>query len=1031
MRYILILTLSFFSFKAFTQNSFYNNIGKNRIQYKSSKWNVINTNNFEIYFNTKNYKVESIATEHLEKNFSKITSLVGHQPYTKTKVFIFNSERDMNQSNIGINETDEYLNTNINYNNKIQFKIAFNNNINSFKRDLDYKFSKVLIWDLMRGNVSLSKRFGKIYSFRSIPNWFIEGAAKFLGYGWDIEMDNVIRDYFLSKDEKKIKKITINNSDYLGQSIWNYISITYGKGSISNIINLTKIIKNPEKAISSSLGIRFNDFINNWSKFYNQKINQNFTSRNDSSFVINKLNSKYDKINDVKINNLNNQYLLNVEGRNFKKIVLYNSKNNKFKTIDRLKDNDISNQIYIEWVDNNTVAYNKTIKDELNIIKYNTQSKQKLYKPINDIEKINGFTYNTTMSLIAVSGSVNNQNDIYLLSSSSTNMKKLTDDMYDDINPTFLPNSTSIAFSSNRPSTNLNTIFSNSEKNYYNLYIYNLDTTQNTLYQLTKTIGNDIKAKGISNEEIIYISDLNGIFNLYKFDLNNGYSQISNLRSNIINYDYNNIDKDFVYNSLFDGENKLNIIKKFNINEINFAPLTKRVSFIQKNISINKKKIEAEELLKKNNPNFKTTDDFEFKDDKKILSSVQKNIQKNNKKSRPNSYEYSYSFIKNNFNSFLKVDPIEGSGTQVETDFIELFEDHNLYAKAFLPFSSLKSTDIFSQYSYMKHRVDFKISFNRKIVFSEDLENFIYHKYALSQIKGTISYPLSNFLRFEISPQISISKFYDLDYRVLNNTPPPFLFYEKNNFIGYNINLLYDDTKKVGMNLEVGSKMSINFKNFDSNIKKNSFKNISIDFIHHQPVVNNIILSNRLFYGNSFGMNPYKYLVGGVNNSLFSEKENKGINDPLYISNGVNNVNFLFGEFINLRGFNFKKFDGFKALVLNTELRIPITKTMIGRTIKSNFLNNLQIIGFFDLGSSWNINSPFSKKNDVNTWFIKEPGSVFQAEIENSKNPWLASYGFGFRSFIMDYYVKLDVAKPIEDYKIGNTKYHFSIGYSF
>ena len=137
MRHIIILILSFFSFKAFTQNSFYNNIGKNRIQYKSSKWNVINTNNFEIYFNTKNYKVESIATEHLEKNFSKITSLVGHQPYTKTKVFIFNSEKDMNQSNIGINETDEYLNTNINYNNKIQFKIAFNNNINSFKRDLD------------------------------------------------------------------------------------------------------------------------------------------------------------------------------------------------------------------------------------------------------------------------------------------------------------------------------------------------------------------------------------------------------------------------------------------------------------------------------------------------------------------------------------------------------------------------------------------------------------------------------------------------------------------------------------------------------------------------------------------------------------------------------------------------------------------------------------------------------------------------------------------------------------------------------
>ena len=53
------------------------------------------------------------------------------------------------------------------------------------------------------------------------------------------------------------------------------------------------------------------------------------------------------------------------------------------------------------------------------------------------------------------------------------------------------------------------------------------------------------------------------------------------------------------------------------------------------------------------------------------------------------------------------------------------------------------------------------------------------------------------------------------------------------------------------------------------------------------------------------------------------------------------------------------------------------------------------------------------------------------AKIENSKNPWLASYGFGIRSLITDYYIKLDIAKPIEDYTIGKTKIHFSIGYSF
>ena len=172
-------------------------------------------------------------------------------------------------------------------------------------------------------------------------------------------------------------------------------------------------------------------------------------------------------------------------------------------------------------------------------------------------------------------------------------------------------------------------------------------------------------------------------------------------------------------------------------------------------------------------------------------------------------------------------------------------------------------------------------------------------------------------------------------------------------------------------------------------------------------------------------------MLGGVKNSLIRKFEDKGVNDPLLVSNGFNNYNFIFGEYINMRGYDFNKFDGYKVLVLNSEFRIPLVKALTGLNVSSSFLNSLQVAGFFDLGSSWNTNSPFSNKSDVNTWIIKEPGSVFQAEIENSKNPWLASYGISLRSFITDYYVKIDIAKPVEDYQVKDTKFHISFGYSF
>ena len=39
--------------------------------------------------------------------------------------------------------------------------------------------------------MSFAKRFGKV-SFINIPEWFSEGASRYLAYGWGIEMDKII-----------------------------------------------------------------------------------------------------------------------------------------------------------------------------------------------------------------------------------------------------------------------------------------------------------------------------------------------------------------------------------------------------------------------------------------------------------------------------------------------------------------------------------------------------------------------------------------------------------------------------------------------------------------------------------------------------------------------------------------------------------------------------------------------------------------------------------------------------------------------
>ena len=1029
MRYLIFIFLYTFSLTTYSQNEIYN-IGKNRIQYKSFDWEVMYTNNFEFYYNTNALNIAEIASSFLEEKFSELTNNIGHQPFKKTKVFIYNSEREKEQSNIGINEADEFLFSNLSLNNRIIFKVAYNNDLNVFKNNLIYEFNKVLIRDLIHGNLSFAKRFGKV-SFINIPEWFSNGAARYLAYGWDMEMDNVIRDYFLTKQKKSLNKISDEQSKYIGQSIWNYISVTYGKNTISNIINLTKIIRNPEKAISSSLGINYNNFIQNWSNYYYSSISNRYSRDELENSELNQVNN-YGKVIDLKKNLSGDFILFSAIKGNYKRLLLYSIKQKKFKVLDRIKSSEINNSYFLDWKDDENITYIKNLKGENNLITRNIYSNSKAYKSLYRFEKIYGFSFNSKQNLIALSATVNNQSDIYLLSANGDNFKKLTDDKYHDIYPSFLNNSTTVIFSSNRNSIDLENIQSSENvSEYYNLYLYNLDTTSTQLYKLTNTLANNIKAKPLADNKVLYLSDIRGISNVFSLSIDGNSKQVTDFSTNIINYYYDEIDKNLYFNNLYEGNIIARNISDFDISESRFGTQTSRVDYIQSQRSNIKKREKTNRENIEENINFETTENFSFEGENKLKSSILKNIEINRDNRRRIGNKYKYSVIKNNFNSFLRIDPQEGLGTQVESDFIELFEDHKFYASAFLPFSSLKSSDIFTEYSFLKKRFDFRISFDRKVLFTEDSEKFIYHKYLYNQINFNISYPISEFSRFEIAPFYSTYKFNDLDYRIFNNTPPSFLFYEKNNFYGYFLNFMFNNTNKISYNLEKGTKLKVSFRNYQTKNDANSFKNFSVDLSHHQPISENIIFSSRLYYGNSFGENPYKYMLGGVKNSLIRKFEDKGVNDPLLVSNGFNNYNFIFGEYINMRGYDFNKFDGYKVLVLNSEFRIPLVKALTGLNVSSSFLNSLQVAGFFDLGSSWNINSPFSNKSDVNTWIIKEPGSVFQAEIENSKNPWLASYGISLRSFITDYYVKIDIAKPVEDYQVKDTKFHISFGYSF
>ena len=240
--------------------------GKNRVQYKSFNWQYYSSDNFDIYFYEGGKKNAREAAEYLESEYDRITQdVLGYALYSKAKVFIYNSVADLQQSNVGVNENNFAASGQTEFV-KPQVEVAYPGNSVTFKQELIFQVSRLLIRDMMYGG-SLTDMFQSAYLF-NLPDWVIDGAALYVTYGWSVEMDDYMRDYFRNKKFKKLGKLTDQEAAIVGQSIWNYIAENYGVNNISNVLNLTRINRSEQNSIIYTLGVTFNRFIDEWKAYY-------------------------------------------------------------------------------------------------------------------------------------------------------------------------------------------------------------------------------------------------------------------------------------------------------------------------------------------------------------------------------------------------------------------------------------------------------------------------------------------------------------------------------------------------------------------------------------------------------------------------------------------------------------------------------------------------------------------------------------------------------------------------------------------
>ncbi|HSB94468.1 MAG TPA: hypothetical protein VLC28_15195, partial [Flavitalea sp.] len=337
---------------------------------------------------------------------------------------------------------------------------------------------------------------------------------------------------------------------------------------------------------------------------------------------------------------------------------------------------------------------------------------------------------------------------------------------------------------------------------------------------------------------------------------------------------------------------------------------------------------------------------------------------------------------------------------------------------------------------YLKKRLDYSAVYYRKteigLVSGINNTNILYEgKMYTNLFQAIVKVPLDRVRSARLSAGIRTDKVV-VRGDLINDTAS-FKAEDRNkqNFALGRVEYVYDNTIQKTMNILNGLRYKIyidinsQFNKADphnSTIKPGKFSfNSGVDARYYYPIFRNFIWAARAAADFSWGSQKILYYLGGVDGWLYPKYNvEPRPADPTYAFQSLA---------VNLRGFNQNVANGNNAVILNSEFRLPVFSTFFNRPVNNAFLRNFQLVQFIDLGSAWN-----GAYGGISRPVLTYPpggGDVRVNLKAGGIGPFVGGYGFGIRSTLLGYFLRLDAGWDMGGFFNGKAKIHFAMGIDF
>lgn len=1076
-------------------NGSYQEFGKSRIQYKEFLWTYYKFDDFDTYFYLNGQELAERTARYASFQIPLMERRLETSLENKIQFIIFNNLTDLKQSNIGLSYGENYNTGGVTHIVGSKVFIYFNGDMRHFEKQIRSGIANVMINQILFGSQIGSKIKNNLLYV--LPEWYTNGLLSFLSDEWNSDIDNRVRDGIVSGRYDKFNNLTGEEATYAGHSLWKYVSDTYGASSIPAIVNMTQLSHNVENGFLYVVGVSYKKLLEDWLTYYNNKYN----AEPERELPEGKLQKKVRKhlIYSRPTVSPDGRYVAYTthevgKYRIYIQDLLTGDRKRIFKGGFRLEEKVDYSYPLLTWHPNSkALSYIVERKGEVYLYFYRIEDKEHQWVILYNFEKILDFTFAHHGRSLLFSAVQNGRSDLYVYNISAGSHEQLTNDIFDDLTPRFLNNSTQIIFSSNRLSDTLVWDPENEPEEVpitTDLFVYDYAEKSPILRRITTTpFNNETQPRPLKDGNFAFLSDQNGIYNRFigSFDSTIAFVDTTvHYRYFSTTYPITDYSRSILYHetspasglyteALFNeglyylfvddliipGEQqgkelantgyKEDFERKAKLNELEDKLNLKRVSrdYTKRFKNVYRSEDQIRQPVEQKDPDEIDINNYRF--DRQAFVKLGKQPsdsigegpavsftqEKKDGFTLPKRQNYRVEYYINELTTQLDFTSLNY--------FYQPFGSGNsgsFYNLGLNGFFKVGLTDLLEDHRIIGgFRIPISLN-NIEYLFSYANLRKRVDKELIFVRQASESEYYTGILTF-----IQRFRSYQLYYRMKYPFSPVFA-------VRGTANVRYQQGVWLSTN-----EPALSFPNTDE-----YWGGLKGEVIYD----NTKELGTNLFTGTRFKIfGEYTQILGEEDKNMtvvgldfrhylrihrvfiwanrFAASTSFGKNRLIYYMGGVDNwlapkfdqgtpidseQNYAYQTLAtSMRGFNQNARNGNNFFVLNSELRFPIFRYFMNRPIRSDFLNSFQIVAFGDVGTAWSGIDPYSDENSLYTKVVRD-GSLYII-VREQKEPLIGGFGGGLRTRVFGYFLRGDVAWGVEDRQIKKPIFYISLSLDF